>query len=491
MRKLASLLLSSLYLMSCSGLPEQDISAPYSDANFFVDPYVQSGMMIQRNAVFPISGTGTPGGKIKIMCSWEDESDAHEITISGDGKWTENINTPDATGESLTISVCGEKTIEFDYIIAGDIWLCCGQSNMYFPLKDAERGTQEAAAAINKKIRLLNMERTTSEKPAGDFSAKWKICNPEDAENFSAVGYFFGKTLFEETGVPIGLIASNWGNTGIEVWIERDRVMQNETLAEYAKRQESVPHPDGSPHICGSAYNAMIYPLAKYPVKGVIWYQGENNQGTPYIYPEFLELMTSSWRELWGNDMPFYIAQICPYRREWNYATNYSNPAMRFMQSVAAETIDGCAIEVNDDIGDTMNIHPRKKKEAGERLAWLALNLTYGKDGFSELRCPVFDRTEIAGNTITVHFKYAEQGLTTADNQTPSEFEIAGEDKVFHPALATIDGNKVVLNSPSVPNPVYARMGWSYVRTTNLRSAAGLPVSVFKNYGWEEPEEEK
>lgn len=490
MRKLAPILLSSLYVMSCTGKPEQDITL-YSDTNFFVDPSIQSGMMIQRNTVFPISGTGTPGGKIKITCSWEDEADAHEITIPDNGEWTENINTPEATGENLTISVQEAKTTVFDYILAGDIWLCCGQSNMYWPLKDAERGTQEAAAATNKQIRLLDMERTTSDKPENDFSARWKICNPEDAENFSAVGYFFGKTLFEETGVPVGLIGSNWGNTGIEVWIDRNKIMADNELAAYAKLQESTPHTDGSPHTCGSAYNAMIYPLSRYPVKGAILYQGENNQGTPYIYPKFMKALTENWRELWGNEMPFYIAQICPYQRIWDFATNYSNPAMRYMQAVAAETIEGCAAEVNDDVGDTMNIHPRKKKEVGERLAWLALDMTYGMHEFSELRCPMFDKTEIESSSITVHFKYAEQGLTTSDGQAPSEFEIAGEDRIFYPAQARTEGNKVVLNSENVQEPVFARLGWSYVKTTNLRSAAGLPVSVFKNYDWEEPEEEK
>lgn len=490
MKKLYLTLLLAVIVLSCNEkqLPN---NLPYSNTDFFVDPSIQSGMMIQRNSVFPISGTGTPGGKIKIVCSWEDDSSVHEIVISESGRWTENINTPEATGEKLKISISGIKTVVFDYIIAGDIWICCGQSNMYLPLKNAEFGAKEASLATNKNIRLLSMKRVVSDKPEETFSSRWVICNPNDAAEFSAVGFFFGKTLSEETGVPIGLINASWGNTGIEVWIDRERVMKNKILADYARDKELKPHGDGSPNICGSAYNAMIYPLSRYPVKGVIWYQGSNNQDQPYIYPDFFRTLAENWRSVWKNEMPFYIAQICPYERVWDFPTNYSNPAMRYMQAVSAESVPGCAVEVNDDVADIHDIHPKKKKEVGQRLAWMALEQTYGMESFSRLRCPLYDGAVAGDGKMTVSFRYAEGGLSTSDGMAPSGFELAGDDRVFYPAEAEIEGSSVVLHSPDVPEPVFVRLGWSYTRTTNLRSASGLPVGVFRNYDWEEPEEER
>lgn len=266
--------------------------------------------------------------------------------------------------------------------------------------------------------------------------------------------------------------------------------MSDPDLAGYVLDQESVPHADGSPNRAGSAYNSMVYPLSVYPVKGVIWYQGENNQGMPYLYPDFFRTMVSCWRTLWQDEIPFYVAQICPYERIWDYPTNYSNPAMRYMQAVAAESVRGCAVEVNDDVADIHDIHPKKKKEVGQRLAWLALDQTYGSDGFSHLRCPLYDSAESEGAEMTVHFRYAEDGLSTSDGLSPSGFELAGDDRMFYPAEAEISGSSVILHSSEVPEPVYVRLGWSYTVTTNLRSASGLPVSVFRNYDWEEPEEE-
>lgn len=489
MRKTLTIFLSAFIMLSCSDKSGQDSSFPYSEADFTVDSFLQSGMVIQRNAVFRISGTGTPGGAIQVSCSWE--SSPHEVTIDNSGEWSVPVDTPEADGSNLEITVEGRRRLVFSYILAGDVWLCAGQSNMYFPLKDSENGAQAVREASEWKIRLLDVEKSVSETEKEDFKGRWNMCTPESAAGFSAVGYWFGRTLLSETGVPVGLVGVNWGNTGIEVWTRRDDVMSEPDLADYVSVQESVPHADGSPERAGSAYNAMVAPLSVYPVRGVIWYQGENNQGMPYLYPAFFRIMVSCWRNLWQDDIPFYVAQICPYERVWDFSTNYSNPAMRYMQAVSAESVPGCAVEVNDDVADIHDIHPKKKKEVGQRLAWMALEQTYGMESFSRMRCPLYDGAVAGDGKMTVSFRYAEGGLSTSDGMAPSGFELAGDDRVFYPAEAEIEGSSVVLHSPDVPEPVFVRLGWSYTRTTNLRSASGLPVGVFRNYDWEEPEEER
>jgi sialate O-acetylesterase len=487
--KRSILLVSALLLFACS----KQQAAP-GDVKFVSNSVIEvasslkSDMVLQQNTVFNIRGKGTPGEPLRITCSWE--STPHIINVAGDGSWVQPVNTPAGGPDAVTIKIEGKYVKTFNNILIGEVWICAGQSNMQMALKSTTGGTDEAASANYPKIRLLNMTKKTASTPQESFDAEWIPCVPSTAGDFSAAGYYFGQKLFGELNVPVGLISSNWGNTGIEVWMSSQSVSGDSELAADASTR-SAGHTDGSPTVPGSAYNAMIYPLKDIPVAGVIWYQGENNQGSPYIYPKFLKTMIDGWRGLWGIQFPVYIAQIAPYQRLWNYTTYYSNPAMRFSQAEATKTITGTAIEVNDDIvGDITDIHPKNKKDVGARLASLALGQTYNRQTYKSFKCPIYKEITISGNKITVSFNFAENGLKTTDGASPTLFEICGADRVFYPAAAKISGSTVELSSSSVPVPVAARMGWSYTKVTNLRSANDLPVSVFKTYQWADPAEE-
>jgi len=161
------------------------------------------------------------------------------------------------------------------------------------------------------------------------------------------------------------------------------------------------------------------------------------------------------------------------------------------MQANASEMIPNSGIESNDDIADLTTIHPTNKQDVGLRLAWLALNKTYGKSVYYNKLTPIFKDYTISGNQVTIAFKNAGDGLKTNDGLAPTMFEIAGSNKVFYSANATISGiDKVILSNPNVPNPVAARLGWSYIKTANLVSMENLPVSVFKTYSWLDATEE-
>lgn len=467
---------------------EEDTDTFTSKSTVEVSSSLKSNMVMQQKSEFTIRGKGSAGEKIRITCSWQ--SKPQIVTVGANSEWSLSVSTPQASMDPVTIKVEGKYVKEFTNILIGEVWICSGQSNMQMFLKNVENGATEAASATQPKVRLLNMTRKTAATPQESFDAEWLPCMPSTAGDFSAVGYFFGKALFQELGVPIGLIGANWGNTAIEVWMASEWV-ENDSEMNSDAQLRSAGHTDGSPSLPGSAYNAMIHPLKDIPVAGVIWYQGENNQSSPYIYPKFLKTMIEGWRGIWKRDFPVYVCQIAPYQREWNYRTNYSNPAMRFSQAEATRTISKTAIEVNDDITDITNIHPRNKKDVGARLASLALSQTYGKSSFNSLRCPVFNNAVITGNKVTVSFSYAESGLKTTDGKAPTMFEICGSDKVFYTADAKISGNTVELTSPQVPVPVAARMGWSYTKITNLRSNENLPVSVFRTYQWDDASEEK
>lgn len=459
---------------------------------------LQSHMVIQQQSDFTIKGKTIENQPVYVYCSWDEATTSYTTTASADGKWSITIQTPEASFDKRTIMVETNETYIFSDILIGEVWVGSGQSNMVFMMKDVLNAEAEVNDAdLYPEIRLLNMARVRSDSKIETINQQWQACSKTTIPNFSAVAYLFGRKLFRELNVPIGLINSSWGDTTAEVWVERDSVLGSsdpEVITE-ATRNDNTPRvTPATAYKIGSAYNAMIYPLRDIPVAGAIWYQGESNSGRPYYYPALLNILVKNWRHLWNrteDEFPFYIAQICPYTRKFNYPTYYANPTMRFMQANAATLIPNSGIESNDDIADLNDIHPKNKQDVGLRLAWLALSKHYGKDAFKDNVTALYKSHTIDNNQVTVTFDYVGNGLKTRDSEAPTMFEIAGVDKVFYPASATISGtDQVILTSANVPVPVAVRLGWSYTKITNLVNSEDLPVSVFKTYNWLDSSEE-
>ncbi|MDR1683510.1 MAG: sialate O-acetylesterase, partial [Candidatus Symbiothrix sp.] len=459
-----------------------------SNSTVGVDANLQSNMVLQQNARFKVSGAGTPSEQIRVQTSWENIP--HDVTVDAESRWNVDLNIPSATNTPQTIKVQGKTTAVFDNILIGEVWLCSGQSNMRWSLKDCENGAEETAYSTNPNIRLLHIVGDSSSVKKQAITEKWKLCTPTNTENFSAVAYFFAREIQKRfDNIPVGLISASVGGTAIELWMEQTW-MDADPDVKAAAQAHTTGHGNGYAK-AGVYYNYMIYPLNNIPIGGALWYQGENNQGSPYIYEKYLQTLVNGWRNHWNSQFPFYIAQVAPYKSQGSYPTNYSNPALRFVQTKASESIALSGIEVNDDIvGDVTNIHPKNKQDVGLRLAYLALSEKYGKSQYNAFRCPIYDSFSVSGNKLTVQFKYAEAGLKTSDNAAPALFEICGADHVFYPANALINGSAVELTSPNVAVPVAARMGWSYTNVTNLRSVNNLPVSVFRTYDWTDTTEE-
>lgn len=485
-------------LCSCSGT-ENDIVGNQKDLSkiVLVDGNLQSDMVIQQRSTFKISGKGTPNQNILVHCSWEIETYNDTTTVLTDGTWTQIITIPNGSYTNRTITVKGKNTeLTFSNILIGEVWLCAGQSNMWFPVKNLENANDVKVDAENySNIRLLQIKQVQSDYQKEEIPGKWQICSASNIEWFSAVGYFFSVKLLTELNVPIGIINASWGDTTAEVWVDRACVLANPLIAERALRNDGIPRYDASiAYKIGSAYNAMIYPLRNIPIAGIIWYQGESNMDYVDYYPDLIFTLADNWRKLWNSsadEVPFYISQICPYKRTFNFLTNYANPALRFAQTEASEKIPNSGLICNDDIADINDVHPKNKQDVGIRFAYLALSEKYGLSEFRNKKSPILDKVTLEGNSILLDFKYAENGLKTRDDKAPTLFEITGAEKVFYPAIATIiNNNQVRIISSSVPYPVAARLGWSYIKTTNLISDFGLPVSVFKTYNWKDSTEE-
>jgi sialate O-acetylesterase len=370
-------------------------------------------------------------------------------------------------------------------------------------LKDSEK---EIAAANHPQIRLLLVERDTSEYPLEDVKAAkgWSVCTPETARNFSAAAYFFARDVQEHQHVPIGLVDSTWGGTPAEAWVSLDGIAADaglmpvfaaradrmnreageqrlDALVKQAKAEGKTPpkqgyHPNPMSYAPANLFNAMIAPFTPMPIRGAIWYQGETNSklNTVELYNRLFIALIQDWRRQWGQgDFPFFFAQISAYQSTPQENWGLLRDAQR---RTLALTNTGMA--VTSDVGNETNVHPSDKQTVGARLALLARNKVFGEKVTAS--GPLFRLAYPEGSAMHVWFDYAE-GLTARGGALQG-FEVAGADAKFAPATARIEGNSVIATSPSVAEPKYVRYAWPNFPANNLYNGAGLPASTFTSY---------
>jgi sialate O-acetylesterase len=229
----------------------------------------------------------------------------------------------------------------------------------------------------------------------------------------------------------------------------------------------------------GANFYGMIKPLIPYGIKGVIWYQGENNVFEYQMYRNSFETMVTDWRTEWGEgDFPFYFVQLAPYR----YSKEVVGAALRDAQRRSLD-IPNTGMAVTLDIGNPGNIHPTNKRDVGKRLSLWALARTYGK-GNVAYSGPIYESMKIEGRKIRIHFTYADSGLYCKGDKLTC-FTIAGNDKVFHQADAVIDGSTILVSSDEVKKPAAARFAFENTDVPNLFNKEGLPASTFRTDNWD------
>jgi sialate O-acetylesterase len=441
---------------------------------------ISDNMVLQQQFEAPIWGWAKPGEKISVTASW----DQKEVTTTADkdGKWMVKLETSKATTIPQTITI--NETV-LKNILIGEVWICSGQSNMWWPLSQTMNADKEIAAANYPEIRLFYVAREFADEPKKNCYGKWTDCNPQTAANFSAVAYFFGRELHQQLGVPIGLIHTSWGGTPAEAWTRKEVLQSDPELAVYLKRFEEkiaasepgvLPINQGSP---SGLYNAMIAPLIPFGIRGAIWYQGESNTKEAKLYEKLFPAMISNWRSDWEQgDFPFYFAQIAPY----NYETPMVCALLRDAQRKSL-AVPNTGMAVTLDIGDPNDIHPRNKQEVGKRLALWALAKDYGKQNIV-YSGPLYKSMKIEKNKIRLLFDYVGKGLVAKGGEL-THFEMAGEDRQFFPAGAKIDGKTIVVSSKQVKNPLAVRFAFQNTDEPNLFNKEGLPASSFRTDDWE------
>lgn len=491
-------------------------------------PHVFSDhMVLQRDKPVAIWGTADPGATVKVSFSGKSST----ATADAAGGWNASL-TPqpaNATGSSLTVT-SGSESKTFTDVLVGEVWFASGQSNMAFTVNRTMNAADEIAAADHPQIRMFTARPTPAAEPQADVNGTWRVCKPETAPSFSAVGYFFARNLQHELGVPIGIIHSSWGGKPVETFTSREALAsipegkrqleqldkavasfdprkaktqyaaalkRHQTMLETWKakpkatrgkmprKPQLARNPAATEGRPAALYNGMIHPFVGYTMRGAIWYQGEANaksSASAAAYGKLFPLMISDWRKRWHDEFTFLWVQLANFKKPAS-APGAKDPWAQ-LQDEQRKTlrIPHSGMAVINDIGDAGNIHPTNKQEVGRRLSLWALANDYGK---SLTPCgPLYRDCDIKGPTARIRFENSK-GLKSRDGGPLKRFEIAGADKVWHRADAKVEGETVVVSSPEVPKPAAVRYAWcSNPDGANLVNSDDLPASVFRTDDW-------
>ena len=455
-------------------------------------------MVLQREEEIVLSGIANAGDVVTVTIGRQKK----KAITSSNGKWSVVLD-PLQTGNPYTLTIStSKKKYVFNNVLAGEVWLCSGQSNMAFMVKEgAEKREQLAKASSKPQIRFFDMKpRWLTNSEEWDVSAldslnrlqyyketKWQECTEQTAANVSAIAYEFGMMLSDSLHVPVGLIINAIGGSACESWIDRKTLefsypdilyswKENDRIQPWVRERASLNVKQSSnklqrhPYEPCYLFEAGIAPLAKYPVKGVVWYQGESNAHNIEVHEILFPLLVESWRKNWNKELPFYYVQLSSLDRpSWTWFRDSQRRMLKDIRCVG--------MAVSSDCGDSTNVHPTRKKEVGDRLARLALHDTYGKTLTPS--GPLFRSVEFTNGAAFVTFDFNE-GMHSSDGESLKTFEIAEHEGVFFSAMAEVVDGRIKVWSKEVKNPRFVRYGWQPFTRANLVNKEGLPASTFR-----------
>ena len=456
-------------------------------------PHVLSdGMIIQQNTEAHLWGWAKAKSDVTVAVSWT--TDKFHTTADKNGRFLVSVKTPAASFTPLTITIDdGDEAATILDVLAGDVWICAGQSNMEMPVKGfgncpVEGYNNVVADAVNNRgLRWCKIPSVMSMHPLDDANCQWRNSDMQNVGEESATGYFFGRMLSRTLNIPIGLIEANKGGSRVESWLNAENLKKY--TDEKIDSQSIVKN-------CKYDYertlvwgNGTFAPIQNSSVKGILFYQGCSNVG--YHTSEYafrLSKLVEQWRQNFGN-VPFYFVQIAPF----NYGDDNINGALlREQQAKAVSLIPNSDIVCTNDLVypfEKGQIHPSQKRQVGERLAFIALNRNYG---YKNLYCdsPEFDKMEISGDTCFIKLKKTYGGISRYEGI--EGFEVAGADKVFHPAEATHywkawgdpHNEWIQVISKDVKAPVAVRYCFKNFQIGNLGNMGQLPLIPFRTDNW-------
>jgi sialate O-acetylesterase len=491
--------LVSALLVSLTSISQADLRLPavFSD-----------NMVLQQNQPLTIWG-------------WSDKDDV--VTISyrtqivtaqvRDKCWKATLKPVTAGGPDIfTVSTRTDK-ITLTNVLAGEVWVCSGQSNMEWPLSKSQDSSNDVATADNALIRFFKVPKTRRSEPTNNVAAHWEVCSPQQARDFSAIGYYFGRDLLKARGVPVGLIGTYWGGTPAESWTSLDALtadprMKAGTLDPIQAALKAYPEKSAAydkarreaaeqgrefkqtaprrPWVPAELYNGMIAPLVPYAIAGAIWYQGEANAERAQDYRDLFPGMIRCWRTAWSSEFPFLFVQLAPYdknkKRTIEEITSQPGESdwaeLREAQLLTWKSVPKTGMAVITDVGTKDNIHPPMKEPVGARLALAARAVAY--DEKMEYSGPVFRSMKIKDGQAVLTFDHTCGGLQSRDGEIKG-FAMCDKDGKWTWASAIIEStNTIVVSAQGVLQPVAVRYGWADYPVVNLENKAGLPATPFR-----------
>ncbi len=458
-------------------------------------------MVLQQGMPVPVWGWANDGEVVTIKFRGQ------KVTVTAKNlAWEAMLKPLRAGGPDIFTVSTRDNTLEFTNVLVGEVWLCSGQSNMEFPLKNSFESDCDIASATNAQIRLFNVPKNRLDSPTTRIKSAWETLSPGSVQGFSAVAFYFGRDLQQARKVPVGLIGTYWGGTPAESWMDRAALeirprFQTEILDTFAaamkswraqmdkfEQEKAAAQKDGTrfekrppwqPWGGYELYNGMVAPLVPYAARGAIWYQGESNAGRAEQYRTLFADMIRCWRRNWNEpDLTFLCVQLAPFKAIKPEPGESDWAELREAQLLATQVLPKVGMAVITDVGDEKDIHPRKKAPVGARLALAARAIAYEEK--IEFSGPLYKSLQVDGNRAVLSFDHVGKGLVARDGELKG-FAVCGDDRKWVWAHAEIQkNNTVAVSSPEVARPVAVRFGWADFPVVNLWNADGLPATPFR-----------
>lgn len=478
-------------------------------------------MVLQQGTTVPVWGWAEDGERVTV------EFRGQKVTTTAKGgRWMVNLKNL-KPGAAAVMKVSGVRkgkngasdshsVVQVNDVLVGEVWVASGQSNMEWAMRSSFNSSNDIAHSANGAIRLFSVPKLKLNAPTNNVNASWVECGPETVPGFSAVAYYFARDLQKALGVPVGVIHTSWGGSPAEVWIREDLMLKDaeyrrdimdafsrnyakytNTLAGWEKRRAAAlaagtnytqPRPalGWKP---AELYNGMIANIIPYAINGAIWYQGESNAGRAWQYRRLFADMIKNWRNDWDRNFTFLEVQLAPWdkskRRSLEAITAAPGSSdwaeLREAQWLTTRNVKKVGMAVITDVGDKDDIHPTRKEPVGARLALLAQKIAYKQRLIAD--GPTYRSSKFQGGNAVLSFDNVDGGLEARGGPLTG-FAIAGPNQEFVWANAAIEGEKVVVSSPAVPNPVAVRFGWADFPVVNFFNKKGLPATPFRTDDW-------
>ena len=456
---------------------------------------IGDNMVLQQQSEARLWGWAKPGSTVKVTTSWQGTATAK---AGSDGKWLARVTTGQASDTPQTVTFDdGDGTVAIKNVLIGEVWVCAGQSNMEMPVRGfwgcpVEDYNQTVIDARNHgAVRSVKIPSVMRMEPQDDAQCEWRQCGPQTVGDFSATGYFFARTMHQALGIPVGIIEANKGGSRVESWLTKEN-LQRHTSEPTDSAGIVAFKPEWDYHRALVWGNGTFNPILNYTVKGILFYQGCSNVGDPgNQYSERLKLLVAQWRQQFAlGEIPFYFVEIAPYH--YDDVNGTQGALLREQQQRAAQMIPNSSLVCTNDLVypyETTQIHPAQKRQVGERLAWTALSRDYG---FSEVlyKSSSYKDMTVKGDTVFIHLQ--DNYHADAPYEMIKGFEVAGQDRVFHPARARhfwrpgggYWDEAIMVVSDEVKQPVAVRYCFRNFQLGNVTNGANLPLFPFRTDNW-------